>query len=150
MESIKFAENKLGAKMGTPKVMPKEHAFAPVKYDVEELSQKEFNSDYKKVEALEVQTGSHVNYAPDTQILEQKDEKKDLKKDTKSDDIPMHKKVEEFVGKDKKESDDKKDKKEKVDDKKENAKLDAKIDKEIKPNLSDPKEIEKIKKEIKE
>lgn len=38
LESIKFAENKLGAKMGTPKVLPKEHAFAPVKYDVEELS----------------------------------------------------------------------------------------------------------------
>jgi hypothetical protein len=38
LESIKFAENKLGAKMGTPKVVPKEHAFAPTKYDVEELS----------------------------------------------------------------------------------------------------------------
>lgn len=41
MESIKYAENKLGAKMGTPHAMPKEHAFAPVKYDVEELSQKD-------------------------------------------------------------------------------------------------------------
>lgn len=41
LESIKYAENKLGAKMGTPKTMPKEHAFAPVKYDVEELSQKD-------------------------------------------------------------------------------------------------------------
>lgn len=41
MEGIKYAENKLGAKMGTPHAMPKEHAFAPVKYDVEELSQKD-------------------------------------------------------------------------------------------------------------
>ena len=36
LDSIKYAENKLGAKMGTPKVMPKEHAYAPVKYDVED------------------------------------------------------------------------------------------------------------------
>jgi hypothetical protein len=38
MESLKYAENKLGAKMAVPKALPKEHAFAPVKYDVEELS----------------------------------------------------------------------------------------------------------------
>ena len=38
LESIKFAENKLGHNMGTPKALPKEHAYAPVKYDVEELS----------------------------------------------------------------------------------------------------------------
>ena len=38
LDSIKFAENKLGHQMGTPKVLPKEHAYAPVKYDVEELS----------------------------------------------------------------------------------------------------------------
>lgn len=36
MESLKYAENKLGSKMGTPKALPKEHAFAPVKYDVED------------------------------------------------------------------------------------------------------------------
>lgn len=38
MESLKYAENKLGAKMKTPEALPKEHAFAPVKYDVEESS----------------------------------------------------------------------------------------------------------------
>jgi len=37
LESIKFAEEKMGKKMGTPKIMPKEHAFAPVKYDIEEM-----------------------------------------------------------------------------------------------------------------
>ena len=36
MESLKYAENKLGKKMDTPKALPKEHAFAPLKYDVEE------------------------------------------------------------------------------------------------------------------
>lgn len=38
LDSIKYAEKKLGAKMKTPKALPKEHAYAPVKYDVEELS----------------------------------------------------------------------------------------------------------------
>jgi hypothetical protein len=42
LESIKFAENKLGSKMGTPKALPKEHAYAPVKYDVEETDFKLF------------------------------------------------------------------------------------------------------------
>lgn len=37
LESLKYAENKLGKKMATPHVLPKEHAFAPVKYDVEEM-----------------------------------------------------------------------------------------------------------------
>lgn len=36
LESIKYAENKLGSKMGTPQALPKEHQFAPVKYDVED------------------------------------------------------------------------------------------------------------------
>jgi len=36
LESIKYAENKLGATMKTPVALPKEHSFAPVKYDVEE------------------------------------------------------------------------------------------------------------------
>jgi hypothetical protein len=39
LESIKYAENKLGSKMRTPKVLPKEHAHAPIKYDIEDLSQ---------------------------------------------------------------------------------------------------------------
>lgn len=38
MDSIKYAENKLGKEMKTPKPLPKEHAFAPVKYDVEEMN----------------------------------------------------------------------------------------------------------------
>ena len=38
LESIKYAENKLGKKMPTPKVLPKEHANAPIKYDIEEMS----------------------------------------------------------------------------------------------------------------
>ena len=37
LESLKYAENKLGKKMATPHALPKEHAFAPVKYDVEEM-----------------------------------------------------------------------------------------------------------------
>jgi hypothetical protein len=36
LESIKYAEKKLGAVMKTPVALPKEHSFAPVKYDVEE------------------------------------------------------------------------------------------------------------------
>jgi len=61
LESIKYAENKIGAKMGTPKALPKEHAFAPVKYDVEDttdlkLVQKEKqiikNASEDKVEGL--------------------------------------------------------------------------------------------------
>jgi len=37
MESIKYAENKIGAKMGTPKAIAKE-AWAPTKYDVEDVT----------------------------------------------------------------------------------------------------------------
>ena len=47
LESIKFAENKLGAKMGTPKALPKEHPYAPVKYDVEDEGVKLFQKDKK-------------------------------------------------------------------------------------------------------
>jgi hypothetical protein len=42
LESIKFAEHKLGSKMGTPHALPKEHAYAPVKYDVAETDFKLF------------------------------------------------------------------------------------------------------------
>jgi len=38
MDSLKYAENKLGKKMAAPKVLPKEHPFAPVKYDVEDMT----------------------------------------------------------------------------------------------------------------
>ena len=41
LESIKYAENKLGAKMGTPKTHPKEHAYDTLKNEVEQLSQKD-------------------------------------------------------------------------------------------------------------
>lgn len=57
MESIKYAENKLGAKMGTPHALPKEHAFAPVKYDVEELSQKDQKMLHKQIAGIESDKG---------------------------------------------------------------------------------------------
>ena len=49
MESIKYAENKLGKKMPTPKILPKEHAHAPIKYDIEEMSQKEVKATHKEI-----------------------------------------------------------------------------------------------------
>ena len=49
LESIKYAENKIGKKMPTPKVLPKEHANAPIKYDIEEMSQKEIKATHKEI-----------------------------------------------------------------------------------------------------
>lgn len=48
LDSIKFAENKMGAKMGTPKALPKEHPYAPVKYDVEDVQLKDWDQDEDK------------------------------------------------------------------------------------------------------
>ena len=44
-ESIKMAEKETGKKMKTPKIMPKEHAWAPAKYDVEEVQIKDYEDD---------------------------------------------------------------------------------------------------------
>lgn len=44
--------------MGTPHAMPKEHAYAPVKYDVEELSQKDFKNIHSISTALEKDKGN--------------------------------------------------------------------------------------------
>lgn len=41
MKSIAYAEKKLGKKFDTPKPVQQENKFAPVKYDVETLAQKE-------------------------------------------------------------------------------------------------------------
>ena len=60
MESIKYAENKLGAKMGTPHALPKEHANAPIKYDVEELSQKEGKYMHKEIAAIKKLSLIHI------------------------------------------------------------------------------------------
>lgn len=49
LESIKYAENKMGAKMGTPKALPKEHAYAPVKYDVEDTNDLKLYQKEKKI-----------------------------------------------------------------------------------------------------
>merc|ERR1711998_674836 len=57
LESIKYAENKLGAKMGTPKALPKEHAHAPIKYDVETLTQKDTKYMHKAVKGIESEKG---------------------------------------------------------------------------------------------
>jgi len=43
--------------MGTPKVLPKEHAYAPIKYDVEELSQKDFKYVHNAVDGVEKDKG---------------------------------------------------------------------------------------------
>lgn len=40
-----MAEKEMGTKMKTPKVMPKEHPYAPVKYDVEEVQLKDFDDE---------------------------------------------------------------------------------------------------------
>ena len=58
LESIKYAENKLGAKMATPHVLPKEHAHAPIKYDVEELTQKDIKAIHKFTSNIEKEKGS--------------------------------------------------------------------------------------------
>lgn len=59
MDSIKYAENKLGSKMKTPKVLPKEHPYAPVKYDIEEsLSQKDFKATHKEIAKMEEDKGN--------------------------------------------------------------------------------------------
>lgn len=55
LESIKYAENKLGTKMKTPHALPKEHPFAPIKYDVEEENPaKDMKLMKKNVAALAV------------------------------------------------------------------------------------------------
>lgn len=60
MDSIKFAENKLGAKMGTPKIVPGAHAHAPITYDVESLSQSDSKTTKKALENLEKNSGADV------------------------------------------------------------------------------------------
>jgi len=37
MKSIEYAEKKLGTKMATPKKVKGDNAYAPVKYDVEDV-----------------------------------------------------------------------------------------------------------------
>jgi len=58
LESIKYAENKLGKKMPTPKVLPKEHANAPVKYDIEEMSQKDIKATHKEISKIDEDKGN--------------------------------------------------------------------------------------------
>ena len=58
LESLKYAENKLGKKMPTPHVLPKEHKFAPVKYDVEELSQSDIKNTHKEISKIVEEKGN--------------------------------------------------------------------------------------------
>ena len=88
-----MAEKEMGTKMKTPKVMPKEHPYAPVKYDVEEVQLKDFDDDEDKdildsIKFAEKKTGHKMGtpkvlpkehaYAPvkyDVEELSQKDSK---------------------------------------------------------------------------
>ncbi len=43
--------------MPTPKVLPKEHANAPIKYDIEEMSQKEVKATHKEIAKIVAEKG---------------------------------------------------------------------------------------------
>ena len=80
LESIKYAENKLGKKMETPHVLPKEHEHAPIKYDVEELSQKEIKNTHKEISKIVEEKG---NDAGDCELDDEDCKKKSVAQVTK-------------------------------------------------------------------
>jgi hypothetical protein len=171
--------------MGTPKVLPKEHAYAPIKYDVEELSQKDFKYVHNAVDGVDkpsddekLMTRSHMHLSPytsrkhkahalsqhedyDSEIhhldsqhmmpapvehLKWTNHSLDQKDDKEKDDKKKDEKKEEVAKKEEKKEEPKEVKKDEKTLQKEH---DKKVE-ELKPLLNDAKELEKIKKSIKE
>lgn len=163
--------------MGTPKVLPKEHAYAPVKYDVEELSQKDFKYVHKTIQGIETDKGADagdcdsndqdcINKSVNMVKKPVDEQKLQTSSDLK---FKHHKKhrLSQVENKEDKDKDDGKDKKkdDKKDTKKPEKKIEKKADtkkydekekqkshdksmKELKPLMNDPKEVEKIKKQV--
>lgn len=172
LESIKYAENKIGKKMPTPKVLPKEHPFAPVKYDIEEsLSQKDIKATHKEIAKIDEDKG---NDAGDCELDDEECKAKSValvKKPLESEKIQIEEKVRVHDSKlsrskkdpkitiklthDDEKKDDKKDEKkdekkeEKKDIEKEKKEHEEKIEK-LKVHMADPAEVEAIKKSVRE
>jgi len=154
--------------MPTPKVLPKEHPFAPVKYDIEEsLSQKDIKATHKEIAKIDEDKG---NDAGDCELDDEECKAKSValvKKPLESEKIQIEEKVRVHDSKlsrskkdpkitiklthDDEKKDDKKDEKkeEKKDIEKEKKEHEEKIEK-LKVHMADPAEVEAIKKSVRE